>query len=107
MTYGMIAACCYLLLWVNALRNAYREARFSLKRNGLSRYFPQLVFPTIIGLSAWVAFDKGIIVQPRGAMMFFFVIGMVEVCRNLRIHYRLEQVKDGKTSDKAKHPIVN
>ena len=86
LSYGMLAAFCYLGLWASSTLRAYAEARISTKNQGLERYFPQLVFASVFGLSAWIAFDKGIIIQPRGAMMFFLITGLVGVCQNLRIN---------------------
>ncbi len=83
--YGMIAATTYLLLLALSIISGYREANVSRLSEGLSRYFPQLAFAGVFGLSAWVAFDKGIIIQPRGAMLFFFTISLIGVCQNLRM----------------------
>ncbi|MGJ8638554.1 MAG: hypothetical protein ACSHYA_04100 [Opitutaceae bacterium] len=83
--YGFLASLCYLGLWACSSLRAYSEARQGQSSEGLARSFPQLVFASVVGLSAWVAFDKGIIIQPRGAMMFFFITGLVGVCQNLRL----------------------
>lgn len=104
LTYGMAAAGCYLLLWFNALRSGYYEARFGMTSSGLSRYFPQLTFAAVVGLTAWVAFDKGIIIQPRGAMMFFFITGLIGVCQNLRISNEIDEGEEDEgleTSDEG------
>lgn len=92
LTYGMAAAFCYLSLFAFSLLNVFHEARIALRQTGLARTFPQLAFASAFGIAAWVAFDKGIIIQPRGAMMFFLVMALAGICRNLRVSHALEEM---------------
>lgn len=97
--YGMLAAFCYLALHIFTVFAAYSEASYSRWSEGLARYFPQLAFASAFGMTAWVAFDKGIILQPRGAMMFLFIIGLINVSSNLRNHaYAMKPTEDEEAS---------
>lgn len=82
--FGMLAAFCFLALHAFSVYTAYLEASYSRWNDGLARYFPQLVFASAFGMTAWLAFDKGIILQPRGTMMFLFIVGLISVSSNLR-----------------------
>lgn len=93
--YGMIAAFCYWGLLGFSILKAYGEAAAADTRSQLTRFLPQLVFAAAFAMTAWVAFDKGIIQQPRGAMMFFLIAGMVGVCQNLRAHaYYMDSIEE-------------
>lgn len=84
MTYGMIAAFCYIAILIRAALSCYSHAITSRSLTAAPEHaLPQLVFASVFAMSAWVAFDKGIVMQPRGAMMFMLIIALCEVCRQL------------------------
>lgn len=84
-TYGMLAAFCYLGLYATCLKTGFYEASLSKRNGGLGRSLPQLAFASLFAITAWIAFDKGIIQQPRGLMMFLFVMALAGISRNLRL----------------------
>jgi uncharacterized membrane protein (DUF485 family) len=50
----------------------------------------RILFVVLIGFSSWFAFGHAAVSQPRGAMLMFFVFGLVTVQRNI---YLFEQQK--------------
>lgn len=82
--YGMLAAFIYILLLVNGfiyLRNIIR------KRQHKGRIFDQsayasVLFASLLGLLPWFVFGHAAVSQPRGAMMLFFLFGLIAALKN-------------------------
>jgi len=84
-SYGMIAAVLYIVLLVRALALA---ATLSRQRAAAVVPISQSVFLSLVALVPWLAFGHAAVSTPRGAMLFFFVLGLtsalVHICAPVR-----------------------
>ncbi|KIC35669.1 O-antigen ligase family protein [Leisingera sp. ANG-M7] len=78
-SYGMLAALLYGALMLRALHAAGRRARRKYSFTGL---LSQSLLLSAIALLPWVAFGHAPVSTPRGAMLFFLIIGLISSLAN-------------------------
>ena len=77
--YGMIAAFLYFILLFKAGWSTHHNC---FKRNNPGSFtYSRMILASIAGISTWFFFGHAAISAPRGAMMFFFIIGLAEAQR--------------------------
>ena len=79
-SYGMITAFIYMYLMIQVLYFSYKHCRRD--HVNIPMGYNQALFLSVIALVPWVLFGHAMISIPRGAMLFFFVIGLVAAQRN-------------------------
>lgn len=83
---GMTAAFIYQFLIVNALFFAFWHVR--RRKATLAGLYSQALCASMIVVVPWSLFAHAIVSAPRGAMMFFFVIGLLTTLRHFPIESR-------------------
>ncbi len=81
---GMIAAFLYMFLLASAFFYALQHVRG--RRSGIGQNCSHALFACVLGLAPWTAFTHGIVSQPHGSMMFFFIIGLLTTLRHFPVH---------------------
>lgn len=74
-SYGLLSAVCYFALLMMALWHTFsyvRETSFTGK-------YAQTLFLCLLGVGPWFMLGHAVVSQPRGAMVFFMVLGFVSV----------------------------
>jgi hypothetical protein len=90
-SYGMIAALLYLLLILRALGFSLRQTR--RPRVEIGAYYSQALVLCVLALVPWAMFGHAIVSTPRGAMLFFLIIGLLTSLRHFPIQYRPAEVR--------------
>jgi hypothetical protein len=85
-TQGMISALLYLLLILRALGYSLRQVRRPRVEIGV--YYGQALVLCLLALVPWAMFGHAIVSTPRGAMLFFLIIGLLTSLRHFPIQYR-------------------
>ena len=83
-SYGMIAAFLYHLLIISVLYYAFWHMRH--RRAGVGMLYSYALLLSTLALLPWFAFGHAAVSAPRGAMMLFFVLGMLASLRHFPIH---------------------
>lgn len=81
---GMVAALLYMFLLGSAFFYALQHVRG--RRSGIGQYFSHALLASVLGLAPWAIFGHAMVSQPRGAMMFFFIFGLLTSLRHFPIH---------------------
>lgn len=92
---GMIAAILYMFLLFSAFYYALqhvRSRRLSTD-DGTGLGLSHAYLAMTLGLAPWALFGHAMVSQPRGAMMFFFVLGLLTTLRRFPIHSQIIQQK--------------
>lgn len=79
-TQGMVAAFLYIYLVLAALLRAFRYFRRSSSTVGA--YYSQAVFLSFVAILPLAAFGHTIVSDPRGSMLFFFLLGLLASLRH-------------------------
>lgn len=77
-SYGLIAALLYMFLFFSALNTT-----FNYCNKQVSNTFSKTLLPGLLGLLPWFVLGHAAVSQPRGAMLFFFLMGLVAIQKNL------------------------
>ena len=77
---GLIAAALYMLLVASAVYYAFWHVRH--RHSDLAGYYSQALLGSVVALLPWAAFGHAIVSAPHGAMMFFFVLGLLTTLRH-------------------------
>ena len=88
---GMIAAFLYMFLLGGAFFYVLQHVKG--RRSGIGQYYSHALFACILGLAPWTAFTHAIISQPHGAMMFFFILGLLTTLRHFPVHSNSPQIQ--------------
>jgi len=80
---GMIAAFLYMFLLFSAFFYALQNVRN--RRYGFGVGLSHACLATTLGLAPWAMFGHAMVSQPRGAMMMFFVLGLLTTLRHFPI----------------------
>jgi hypothetical protein len=86
---GMVAALLYMFLLASAFFYALRHVQ--ARRSGIGQYFSHALLASVVGLAPWAFFGHAMVSQPRGAMMFFFVFGLLTCLRHFPFHSNTAQ----------------
>ena len=88
--YGVGGALCQILLMISAFRLCYRRL-IRARRNVPSMVWMwRALLAALFGVLPWWLFGHGIVTQPRGAMAFFLLMGIILACE--RIYLKMEKV---------------
>lgn len=84
-SYGFLAAILYLVLIARAL---LASGAASLRGRSVSSVMAQSMFLSMVALLPWVVFGHAAVSSPRGAMLFFFVLGLISSLAHFRLPLR-------------------
>ena len=76
-SYGLFGAILLLYFYFNTIQLTVRMQKASRARSSFVYQLSKTLFLVLLGMSTWIAFDHGAISSPRGAMLMFFVFGLV------------------------------
>ncbi|SLN59088.1 hypothetical protein ROA7450_03050 [Roseovarius albus] len=76
---GLISSFVYMFLMLNGFYFAYWHLR--RRRWTASSGYSQALFLSMVGLVPWVLFGHAMVSTARGAMMFFFIFGLLSTLR--------------------------
>ena len=98
---GMISAVLYMILIVSAVLLALRNCSRASDRR--TQAFSAAALLAMIAMLPWAVFGHAIVSMPRGAMMFFFVLGIVAVANRFAAATR-QQDQGRQVVDDRRHP---
>ncbi len=81
--YGMVAAFIYLILIYRSFRYLQSLSTIHHFKGGVGQLTAQTCFASLLGILPWIAFGHAAVSTPRGATLFFFIIGLIGVSRNI------------------------
>lgn len=76
---GLISSFVYMFLMINGFYFAYWHLK--RRRRTPSGAYSQALFLCMVGLVPWVLFGHAMVSTARGAMMFFFILGLLSTLR--------------------------
>lgn len=79
--YGMVAAFAYIFLLLGAFRLTWRYAWRST--DNFARMFSRALLASLFGFSSWFLLGPAAVSEPRGAMLLFFIFGLVTAQSNI------------------------
>jgi len=82
-TYGLLAAFCYVLLMGFGFLYAFQQIQRGRRYGGLTKHLPRMLFAGMFGMLSWFLLGHAAVSQPRGAMLFFLVLGLLAAHKNL------------------------
>jgi hypothetical protein len=85
-SYGLIAAVLYMLLFYSALKKT-----FDFCRSPSPNTFSKTLLPGLLGLLPWFMLGHAAVSMPRGAMLFFFLMGLVAIQNNLNEEFEANE----------------
>lgn len=83
-SYGMVAAVLYHVLILSMLFYALWHVRN--RGAGLGLLYSHALIACVVALLPWAAFGHAIVSAPRGAMLFFFVVGLLTSLRHFPVY---------------------
>lgn len=89
--YGLISSLCLLLLFFGSALTMLRSILKVSKKYSFSFYYVRIVFVLLMGFSSWFSFGHAAVSTPRGAMLMFFVFGLVACHNNFYLFERLSK----------------
>jgi len=89
---GMVAALLHMFLLGSAFFFAFQHVK--AKRSGIGQYFSHALLACVLGLTPWAFFGHAMVSQPRGAMMFYFIFGLLTCLRHFPVHNNTAQYKE-------------
>jgi hypothetical protein len=98
--YGMMAALAYMYLLFKAFQTTWKYAHE--KANKYSNRFSQALLASLLGFIPWFILGHAAVSQPRGAMLMFFVFGLVALQPKFQYFDRMRN----QTSKKKELPLV-
>ncbi|WP_282154045.1 O-antigen ligase family protein [Ruegeria atlantica] len=81
---GMAAAVLHMCLLGSAFFYVLRHVKG--RRSGIGQYFSQALLASVVGIAPWAIFGHAMVSQPRGAMMFYFILGLLTSLRHFPVH---------------------
>jgi len=84
-SYGMIAAFLYVLLVIKGFSYVRWQIKMRKKSEGIASLYSQALFASLLGMLPWFVFGHAAISQPRGAMLFFFLFGLIASLKNFPV----------------------
>jgi hypothetical protein len=89
---GMVAALLHMFLLASAFFYALQHVQ--ARRSGIGQYFSHALLACVIGVAPWAIFGHAMVSQPRGAMMFYFIFGLLTCLRHFPAHANTAQYKE-------------
>lgn len=99
---GLVAAFVYMALFGSML--LYTLRNMSARVAGPGAMMSQALFASTLGVLPWAIFGHAIVSTPRGAMMFFFLLGMLTVLRHFPLATQARRPTGGRYG--YRHPIA-
>lgn len=84
--YGMITSVSLVFLYLFLVHYSLKFIRRTPNNNLFSSKLHRLLFVVLLGFSSWFAFGHAAVSQPRGAMLMFFVFGLVASQKNIFLY---------------------
>lgn len=84
-SFGFIAAVCQVLLIINGFLFIFRRMRISRRADTVQKLVWQSLFMCWTTFTLWWASGHGMVGEPRGAMLVFFMYGLMVTFEKLRI----------------------
>ena len=84
--YGMITSVSLVFLYLFLVHYSLKFIRRTPNNNLFSSKLHRLLFVVLLGFSSWFAFGHAAVSQPRGAMLMFFVFGLVASQKNVFLY---------------------
>jgi len=78
--YGMLSAIAYVLLLLRSMHITWTQAWGS--KDNFSTMFSRAMLASLFGFSSWFLLGHAAVTEPRGAMLLFFVFGLVATQAN-------------------------
>ncbi len=104
-TYGMVASITYIFLVISGLMYLQKRIHKRRKTGRVSDQYAPVFFASVAGLLPWFIFGHAAVSQPRGAMMLFFVFGLLAALKNFDVAQRLV-VKKRVYAKNGRHPFI-
>lgn len=76
---GLISSFLYMFLMVSGFYFSYQH--LTQRRGTIAAGYSQALFLCMVGLVPWVLFGHAMVSTARGAMMFFFILGLLSTLR--------------------------
>jgi len=89
---GMIAAVLYMFLL--GVMFFYTLQHVKGRRSGIGQYYSHALLASVLGIAPWAIFGHAIVSTPRGAMMFFFTLGLLTTLRHFPIYSQNIQIME-------------
>lgn len=89
---GMIAALLYMFLLASVFFYALRHVK--ARRSGIGQYLSHALLASVFGIAPWAIFGHAMVSTPRGAMMFYFILGLLTCLRHFPIHSNTRPQKE-------------
>jgi len=89
---GMFAALLYVFLLGSAFFYALQHVKG--RQSGIGQYFSHAMLASVLGIAPWAIFGHAMVSTPRGAMMFFFILGLLTTLRHFPVHSNLPQNRE-------------
>jgi len=83
--YGLITSLSIIFLFVSFIKYTLKFMSKSSYNNLFSAKFTRIIFIVLFGFSSWFTFGHAAISTPRGAMLMFFLFGLVASQKNMYI----------------------
>lgn len=84
--YGMITSVSIVFLYLLLMKYTYKTIINTPNKNYFLSKFTRLLFVVLIGFSSWFSFGHAAVSNPRGAMLMFFVFGLVASQKNMFVY---------------------
>lgn len=94
--YGLITSISIILLYGFLANYTFKFVRKTPNNNYFSSKFTRLLFVVLIGFSSWFIFGHAAVSNPRGAMLMFFVFGLVVSQKNIFMYEYQQNYLDPK-----------
>jgi hypothetical protein len=89
---GMVAALLYMFLLASAFFYTLRHVKG--RRSGMGQCLSHALLASVIGVAPWAIFGHAMVSTPRGAMMFYFVFGLLTTLRHFPVYSNSIQHKE-------------
>lgn len=81
---GMVAALLYMFLLASAF--FYTLQHVKARRSGIGQYLSHALLASTLGIAPWAVFGHAMVSTPRGAMMFYFILGLLTCLRHFPVY---------------------
>ncbi len=82
--YGMVAAFIYVFLVMKAFSFLWGQLQKPAPMGSFPVLYAQVLFAGLLGMLPWLLFGHAAVSTPRGAMLFFFLFGMIASLKNFQ-----------------------
>lgn len=97
-SYGLITSLSIVFLYFFLIKYLFRIINNTPNNNLFTSKFARILFPVLLGFSSWFAFGHAAVSSPRGAMLMFFVFGLVVSQKNIFLSGYVQNYLDVKNN---------